>query len=467
MQLTIQEKQAQMQMRMFNLFFALAMFLIPFNGIQSFGALGEFQGEAAFFLFLPLVAMSIPKLQLSQSIVRYMVVMMAVAIGISLLWNMNVMAEATLRGRSGFNKFITSTITVVFMMAFALMVEQRLRQRGMLLNQIFRPTLWATMFLLVMAVFQMSTWYSGGAMTAYNAVLSLLRPRYDEQVQMGRLDTVSFEPSVFSLFLTFSLVLMFGLHPLLSGRMCWFVKYVMIPASIAIIFISNARTGMIAFTFVLIFQMFYMVVLRLKSPKLLATFGPAIVFLIIHVLVFVYDQQLLRAILGDVSISNLSRFAAIITGFELFQRHPIFGVGLGQYAFNAQYLMPSWAWLSPEVTGQFLNPYPSWPPNHSLPMRMASELGFLGLFAYYGIICIFFKKLADKIWAEKERIGAYPYIGHTLMLSQVFILFSGIAFDSFRQFTVWILIACVAAYLRYDKPESLLSGIDYPEKTDA
>lgn len=459
-QLSLKQKSVNAQATLFNSMLALAVFLIPFNGIVSHNALGEFQGEAAFFIFLPLLGCAMPFIQVTGSIMRYLLIAMISAIIIAFMWNANDIFEATLRGRSGINKFITSFITVIFMTFFGMMIEQRLRGKGVLVDYIFKPVIYSTMFLLAMAAFQMSTWYSGAANTLYSAVLSVLRPRYDEQIQFGRLDTVSFEPSVFSLFLVFSLVMMFGMTPLLQPRFRKFVKYFVIPATIAVVFISNARTGMISFTFVLIFQLFYMGVLRLKRPNLLATYMPAIVFLIIHILVFMYDKQLLQAILGDITVSNISRFAAIITSFEIYKLNPIFGVGLGQYAFNAHPLMPHWAWWSPEVVGQFLNPYPSWPPNHSLPLRLASELGTMGLFAYYGVLCIFFKMLMTKIWAEKARTGRYPYIGHTLILSQVFILFSGIAFDSFRLFTVWIFIATIAAYLRYDKPESLLGGID-------
>jgi hypothetical protein len=56
-------------------------------------------------------------------------------------------------------------------------------------------------------------------------------------------------------------------------------------------------------------------------------------------------------------------------------------------------------------------------------------------------------------------LGAYPIVGHTLLLAYVFVLFSGIAFDSFRQFTVWMSIAAMAAYIRYRDPETLLTGL--------
>ncbi len=129
--------------------------------------------------------------------------------------------------------------------------------------------------------------------------------------------------------------------------------------------------------------------------------------------------------------------------------------------------MPSWGWLSPEVVVQFYNPFPSWPPNHSLPMRIASELGSIGLFAYFGTLSVFGIAVANKAKREQRRLNAFPLIGHTLLLGYVFVLFSGIAFDSFRQFTVWMTIAAMAAYIRYKDPETLLTGLlpaNYPRR---
>ena len=438
--------------------FAFGVFLIPFNGFQTLSAFGEFQAEMAFLIFLPLVIVSLPTLRPLRSPLMLLFVAIVAAIGLSTMANLEQILSASLRDRSGVNKLVTSMITVIFMFAFAFTVERRLREPGAFVQQIFKPVFYVTLFLLVMSVFQVASWHSGGVAAVYNKIIAVLRTRYEEQWDAGRIDTVSFEPSILALFLTFSLVLMLGLRPLQARQQRMFTTFCVIPAVLGVLLFGGARTGLLSVFAILAFHLMFAMVLRRKLPPSLTIVASGGLFLAIHLTVVANESAVISFILAGDSVSNLSRFAAIIASFNIFLTSPVFGAGLGQYAFRALHLMPSWGWLSPEVVVQFYNPFPSWPPNHSLPMRIASELGSIGVVAYFGILSGFGIAVANKAKHEQRRLGAYPVVGHTLLLAYVFILFSGIAFDSFRQFTVWMSIAAMAAYIRYREPETLLTG---------
>jgi O-antigen ligase len=228
---------------------------------------------------------------------------------------------------------------------------------------------------------------------------------------------------------------------------------------LVVLLFGGARTGLLSVLAILAFHLLFAMVLKRKLPPSLTIIASGGLFLAVHLAVVAYESSVISFILAGDSVSNLSRFAAIIASFNIFLTSPIFGAGLGQYAFRALHLMPSWGWLSPEVVVQFYNPFPSWPPNHSLPMRSASELGSIGVVAYFGILSGLGVAVANKAKREQRRLGAYPIVGHTLLLAYVFVLFSGIAFDSFRQFTVWMSIAAMAAYIRYREPETLFTGL--------
>jgi len=439
--------------------FGLGVFLIPFNGFQTLSAFGEFQAEMAFLVFLPLVVASVPTLRPMRSPLMFLFVAIVTAIVLSTLANFEQILSASLRDRSGVNKLVTSMITVVFMFAFAFTVERRLKEPGAFIAQIFKPVFYVTLFLLVMSAFQVASWRSGAVAAVYNKIIAVLRTRFEEQWDTGRIDTVSFEPSILALFLTFALVLMLGLRPLQPRQQRMLTTLCVIPAVLVVLLFGGARTGLLSVFAILAFHLVFAMVLRRKLPPSLTIFASGGLFLAIHVVVVANESSVIAFILAGDSVSNLSRFAAIIASFNIFLTSPVFGAGLGQYAFRALHLMPSWGWLSPEVVVQFYNPFPSWPPNHSLPMRIASELGTVGVVAYFGILSGFGVAVANKAKREQRRLGAYPVVGHTLLLAYVFILFSGIAFDSFRQFTVWMSIAAMAAYIRFRDPETLLTGL--------
>lgn len=439
--------------------FALGVFLIPFNGFQTSSAFGEFQAELAFVVFLPVVLFSIPSLRPARSPLLFLLLAVVAAIILSTLANLEQITSASLRDRSGVNKLVTSMITVIFMFVFAFVVERRLKEPGTFISHIFRPVFYVTVFLLVMSVMQVASWHNGSIAATYDKIIAVLRTRYEAQWETGRIDTVSFEPSILALFLTFSLFLMLGLRPLQPKRQRLFTTFFVIPAVLGVLLFGGARTGLLSLFAILFFHFFFAFVLRRKFPPILTIFASGGLFLAIHLVVIVNEGALISFVLAGDSVSNLSRFAAIIASFNIFVGSPVFGAGLGQYAFRALHLMPSWGWLSSEVVVQFYNPFPSWPPNHSLPMRIASELGTIGLVAYFGILSAFGMAVANKAKREQRRLNAFPLVGHTLLLGYVFILFSGIAFDSFRQFTVWMMIAAMAAYIRYREPETLLTGL--------
>lgn len=444
-------------------FLALAVFLIPFNGFTSHPAFGEFQSELAFFIFFPLVAALLPSSRFVQSRLFWLALFMAVVLAVSTLLNLNDIMAATLRGRSGFNKFATSLIVLLFMMLFAETLERLLCHKGTLLRLVVRPTLYCTVLLLALAGLELVTWYSGTANMVYEGLMALLRPGAD--ANPGRLNTVSFEPSVFSLYLAFSLVFMLGLRGFFPPRWKPWAAYVLIPLTVVTVLLSNGRTGIINTVLVLAMHGILLVVLRRpvlgRQAALLLTLVPPLVLLSIHVLLFVNYASVVNSILGSVSISNLSRFAAIATCLEIFKQHPFFGAGLGQYAFNAERLMPVWGWYSPEVQLAF-DPAPdvpvTWPPAHSFFMRLAAELGVFGLLAYFGSLSFIVWKMACKMLEEKRRTHAYPWVAHTFLLGWVFVCFAGIAYDSYRQFVVWIFIACMLAYARLPQPESTFTG---------
>ncbi len=237
--------------------FALGVFLIPFNGFQTLSAFGEFQAELAFVVFLPLVLLSIPSLRPLRSPLVFLFLAVLTAIVLATIANLEEIMTASLRDRSGVNKLVTSMITVVFMFVFAFVVERRLREPGAFISQIFRPVFYVTLFLLVMSVVQVASWHSGAVASVYTRIIAVLRTRFEDQWEAGRIDTVSFEPSILALFLTFSLFLMLGLRPLQPRRQRQFMTFLVIPAVLGVLLFGGARTGLLSLFAILFFHLVF------------------------------------------------------------------------------------------------------------------------------------------------------------------------------------------------------------------
>jgi hypothetical protein len=121
--------------------------------------------------------------------------------------------------------------------------------------------------------------------------------------------------------------------------------------------------------------------------------------------------------------------------------------------------MPQWGWQSWEIRDWFTNPARTWPPVFSLPGRLASELGLIGVLAWYIPLLELFRRLLFTIRAEYHRLDRRtPALGAALFLGMVYVLLQGVAQESFRFFELWITLGIVSAYTQIKDPETAYLG---------
>jgi O-antigen ligase len=149
---------------------------------------------------------------------------------------------------------------------------------------------------------------------------------------------------------------------------------------------------------------------------------------------------------GD-SVSDLSRLAYQTSAFSMFASSPLFGIGMGQFAFRAIEFMPSWAYFSPEVAASMIQPNAPWPNTYSLYARISAETGLLGLIAWLFLWTWLVVSLLRAGGAYARRFGAMPIPIYPLVMNCVAVLVSAITTDTFRTPMIWIALGGSVAVL--------------------
>jgi O-antigen ligase len=160
---------------------------------------------------------------------------------------------------------------------------------------------------------------------------------------------------------------------------------------------------------------------------------------------------IVAGVVNGTSVSDLSRLAYQVTALKIFASSPIFGVGLGQFAFNAAASMPSWGFLSPEVGPALIYPDAPWPNTYSLYARLAAELGLIGLLGWVAIWSTLIISVcrAARTYAGFRR--PVPVIAYAIIMSCIGILVTGVTTDTFRTPMIGITLGAGACFIARSK----------------
>ena len=436
---------------------ALAVFLLPFSAVSGPTFFGEFKSEASFYIFFPLVLLLLPSILKDiprlPSLFKWMVLAMTLVFIIGFLVNLNSILTAEMLDRSGLNKFLSSLGVFYFCVTVMILTFILARQNDVFYHRYFlRAMLASLIVVLVVSAIELIGWRLDGALAIYDKISELLRPlRYPDYAH-DRLQSICLEPPFLAFFMGFCLIWLtaIGRESVWQRHQAWL--RILLLLSLAVFVLADSRTGYVFVAGIFLVHFFFPSIIRRPAFLKLVT-GNFSVFLFavaivgFGLLLASHHETLVNQILGGESISNLSRYASNLAAFNIFTEHPIWGAGFGQYAFHAQNTMPGWGWYSYEINDWFYDPDSTWPPVFSLPARLGAETGLLGLCVWYGSLLRITQNLLKRMGAVQLQTGNYPAHGHALLLGMVYVLLSGVAYDSFRNFGVWLILGLVAAYL--------------------
>jgi hypothetical protein len=455
--------------------------LIPVDGAKILGALGELNGLACFPPFAMSIALAIYSLSRSGLAgIRgafWVTAVASVILAASAVANADTIVGGVFHDRSGLSKFTTSLSVILYGFALAAVIESRPPERlaGIL-------TLCVALSVVACLLFGALEFAAKhGASTALYTTLDHLVHSADNPINPWdgtinlklvygwdpRLRTLSFEPPAFGNFSGFAWPWL--LYGVLAGRTASRIAYAIALALFTLlILVSGARTGWLMLganvAVAVVLRAIYFTPSRQPLLALMRLAAPigcagALAFFLWNFAAN-YDAFVRRVVGGD-SISDLSRAASQIAAFRMFLAHPLFGFGLGQFAFHEAEFLPVWGFLSSEIWPSIIYPNGPWPAVYSMFGRLAGETGVAGLGGWCALwIWLFFRLIV----AERAfRMGpaAVGRLAYPLAMSCVDVLVSGTTTDTFRTPMIWVSLGLSFAFLRVaGAPSALRASLE-------
>ena len=262
-------------------------------------------------------------------------------------------------------------------------------------------------------------------------------------LRLGRISSVTFEPPALGTYLI-----------TIFSWMCSYIitsksyyKYIPSIAVILLAFISGSRAAF----FIILIQAIIFIAVISQSQQYSKLFTKIIVALSITIstgliisapkIISYLDNEIQSFKLdnADHSLSNKSRFGIQYAMYEVFLENPIIGVGYGQQAFESRSKYPSWAkrnnW---EFRLKYLNQNNKrFPPGYNLYLRLASEVGIVGV----GIFLLFISYIL--IWCYNNINSKNNLLGIIIFISIVGFLLNWLKMDTFRIYGFWICLALI------------------------
>ena len=262
-------------------------------------------------------------------------------------------------------------------------------------------------------------------------------------LRLGRISSVTFEPPALGTYLI-----------TIFSWMCSYIitsksyyKHIPSIAVILLAFISGSRAAF----FIILIQAIIFIAVISQSQQYSKLFTKIIVALSITIstgliisapkIISYLDNEIQSFKLdnADHSLSNKSRFGIQYAMYEVFLENPIIGVGYGQQAFESRSKYPSWAkrnnW---EFRLKYLNQNNKrFPPGYNLYLRLASEVGIVGV----GILLLFISYIL--IWCYNNINSKNNLLGIIIFVSIVGFLLNWLKMDTFRIYGFWICLALI------------------------
>lgn len=427
----------------------VAMLVLPFTGLGGIGALGELKGSASTYVLLA----AIPVFFLFSFRPGAVPPGLGVFIGVLLGWiaisavaNLETMMWSEHSGRSGINKLITSLMVLGFGLAVSILGAQVLDSAERIYRYFLIPLAISVLIAGAFAVPELLSWISDAALPLYQATTGLFQTEAEGVWRgAGRLASVSFEApdlSYYSAFVLPWLVLGWRLvrfhSPSRGGLVLFALAFV---TALALLFLSNSRTGMVMLAGWVMAEIGYWTVMRYRLlPGVLVAagfFGCAAIG--VYMWLDAASQN------PPYDVSTISRLATVLAQFGLAGEHPVFGVGWGQYGFQAMPHLPSWAWESFEIQWWFERETMV-PPAFSVPGRLAAELGIPGFLIWYGFWAWAMARCASLASRLPARSAAL-YVNAAILGNVCSIVVGGVSSDCFRRPETWLVIGITAAFL--------------------
>jgi hypothetical protein len=424
----------------------LAILLLPVTGLQGIGAFGEIKGLASVYVFLLVIALTFAASSAQDIVLPRVFFVFATClvawIAITSAVNFEGIATAAFHGRSGFSKLLNSCCVIGFGLTIAVACLRPFRTLDGIADLFLAPLVLAIIACAWFSIPEIGSWFSPVGETVYDWTTGLFHTDVSELGRSpGRLISLAFEAPDMSYFTGFAcpwLLLAYRLKasvsPTWSGRA---LAAVPLALCLIMLLLTNSRTGVLMLAGLVAAEFIFWFSLRFLRLRAVAL----VLILVLLAAAAAIPLMMLRngAPPNADDISTTSRLALLSTQVAIFLHNPFFGVGLGQFGFHAESLLPAWAWDSYEILNWF-ETLGELPPSFNVFGRLGAELGLIGLAIWYGTWG----------WAVARVMQAAPqlparspllYLNAAVFANAVSLTLGGLSNDAFRRPETWVVLA--------------------------
>ena len=428
------------------------IFFMPFNSWDGIPFLGEYYRDSCvlFFIAAFLILLFKKKIKLPfHSPIFYILVIFFLWALLSTALNTETVSQYYFKQTSGTTRFIRqflSLIIAAFILPITFYNCFLNFETEKLLYKIRRVIYYSFIIVIIYSIVEVLI-VKFNLQFLKKPVLNLFDyfPFVDAKtdLRLGRISSVTFEPPALGTYLI-----------TIFSWMCSYIitsksyyKHIPSIAVILLAFISGSRAAF----FIILIQAIIFIVVISQSQQYSKLFTNIIVALSITIstgliisapkIISYLDNEIQSFKLdnADHSLSNKSRFGIQYAMYEVFLENPIIGVGYGQQAFESRSKYPSWAkrnnW---EFRLKYLNQNNKrFPPGYNLYLRLASEVGIVGV----GILLLFISYIL--IWCYNNINSKNNLLGIIIFISIVGFLLNWLKMDTFRIYGFWICLALI------------------------
>jgi len=425
---------------------------MPFNSWDGIPFLGEYYRDSCvlFFIAAFLILLFKKKIKLPfHSPIFYILVIFFLWALLSIALNIETVSQYYFKQTSGTTRFIRqflSLIIAAFILPITFYNCFLNFETEKLLYKIRRVIYYSFIIVIIYSIVEVLI-VKFNLQFLKKPVLNLFDyfPFVDAKtdLRLGRISSVTFEPPALGTYLI-----------TIFSWMCSYIitsksyyKHIPSIAVILLAFISGSRAAF----FIILIQAIIFIVVISQSQQYSKLFTNIIVALSITIstgliisapkIISYLDNEIQSFKLdnADHSLSNKSRFGIQYAMYEVFLENPIIGVGYGQQAFESRSKYPSWAkrnnW---EFRLKYLNQNNKrFPPGYNLYLRLASEVGIVGV----GIFLLFISYIL--IWCYNNINSKNNLLGIIIFISIVGFLLNWLKMDTFRIYGFWICLALI------------------------
>lgn len=446
----------------YRLIFLVIFLALPVNDLPYLRQIfGELSSEAAFYPLLLLLV--IFPFELFQRHIKipstysfYILIFFILYLFVSGLFNSPDIFTAVYAKRTGISKFVLQFAVLLFCVSVAIVIYNLVR-REIITIKIFHGFIYASFALAGgYSIFEL-LFHAGNPVAVQ--LLELINPLIHTEDQgifyYERIRSLCGEPSWFGMYAAFiypwlAVNLIRGRHFLLALLTTGYLLVLVILSgsrtAYGLIFFQSALLTVLAARFLRGFSIF-------KTALLVALAVLALIIGRWGATLLVPDPQKFLAYVGlfqsltdvEENISNITRFATQLAALKMALDHPVFGVGLGQYAFHFHQYLPAWAMVSYEIRW-YLMGVSAAAPVHGLFSRLAAEGGFpaLGLWLLFWVSL--FREVYGTVRDSYMETGETDWSGVALLVSLIGTFLVALNIDSFRFPGYWLGIGLAWGY---------------------